>query len=78
MFKFNATKEMGFNPLMCPNVINFRDTIAVSSAECERSFSAMNRVKYPGRSTMSDIRTFDLVLLAHKKNLAKVFDISKH
>ena len=52
-------------------LINFRDTIAVSSAECERSFSAMNRVKTPGSSTMSDIRTSDLVLHAHEKNLAK-------
>ena len=50
---------------------NFRDTTAVSSAECERSFSAMNRWKTPGRSTMSDIRTSDFVLLAHEKNLSR-------
>ena len=57
MFKYNATKEIGFNPLMYPNImklITFRDTIAVSSAECERSFSTINRVKTAGRSTMSD------------------------
>ena len=37
----------------------------------------MNRVKTPGHSTMSDIRTSDLVLLAHEKNLAKGLDIKK-
>ena len=39
MFKKNATKEMGFNPLMYPNImklIRFKDIIAVSSAECEK------------------------------------------
>ena len=60
---------------MYPNImklISFRDTIAVCSAECEKSFSTMNRVKTPGPSSMSDIRTSDLVLLAQEKNLAKV------
>ena len=76
MFKYNATKEMGFNSLMYIMKLNYvRDTIAVSSVECERSFSTMNRVKTQGRSKMSDIRTSDLVLLAYEKNLAKGLDI---
>ena len=58
-------KGEGFNPLMYPNImklIYFIDTIA----ECERSFSTINRAKHPGRSTISDIWTSDLVLLAHE------------
>ena len=80
MFKYNATKEMGFYLLMNPKIMKliiFIDTIAVSSSECERSFSTMNRVKTPGRSKMFDIRTSDLVLLAHEKSLAKGLDIKK-
>ena len=49
----------------------------MSSAECERSISTMNRVKTLGRSKMSDIRTSDIVLLAHEKNLAKGLNIKK-
>ena len=66
---------------MYPNImklISFRDTIAVCSAECEKSFSTMNRVKTPGPSSMSDIRTSDLVLLAQEKNLAKGLDIKNN
>ena len=65
---------------MCPNImklIHFRDTIAMHSAKCGRSFSTINRVKTPGPSTMSDIRTSDLVLLAHENKLAKGLDIKK-
>ena len=39
------------------------------------SSSTMNRVKTPGRSTMADVRTSDLVLLAHEKALTKQIDV---
>ena len=42
----------------------------MSSAKCKRSFSTINRVNTPVRSTMSDIRTSDLVQLANEENLA--------
>ena len=37
----------------------------------------MDRVKTPGRSTMSDVRTSYLLMLAHVKNLAKGLDTKK-
>ena len=70
--------ESGFNPLSSPNImklIQFRDTIAPTSAEAERTFSTMNRLKTPKRSKLSDERTSDLVLLSHEKRLTKGLSI---
>ena len=49
-------------------------TIAVSSAECERSFSALKRIKTYLRSTMTEQRLTDLAILSIEKELAN--DIS--
>ena len=45
-------------------------TIAVSTAECERSFSALKRIKTYLRSTMTEQRLTDLAILAIEKELA--------
>jgi len=44
-------------------------TIAVSTAECERSFSALKRIKTYLRSTMTEKRLTDLAILAIEKEL---------
>ena len=49
-------------------------TIAVSTAECERSFSALKRIKTYLRSTMTEQRLTDLAILSIEKELAN--DIS--
>ena len=46
-------------------------TIAVSTAECERSFSALKRIKTFLRSTMPEQRLTDLALLSIEKQKAQ-------
>ena len=46
-------------------------TIAVSTASCERSFSAMKRIKTYLRSTMGDQRLSDLGILSIERHLSK-------
>lgn len=46
-------------------------TIAVSTAECERSFSALKCIKTFLRSTMSEQRLTDLALLSVEKQLSQ-------
>ena len=49
--------------------------IAVSSAEAERSFSTMNRIKTKLRTLINDERTSDLILLSHEAGLTKSLDL---
>lgn len=49
-------------------------TLAVSTAQCERSFSALKRIKNYLRSTMSEQRLTDISLLSIEKDLSN--DIS--
>ncbi len=46
-------------------------TIAVSTAHCERSFSALKRIKSYLRSTMTQQRLVDLAILSIEKELSK-------
>lgn len=46
-------------------------TIAVSTAECERSFSALKRIKTYLRSTMTNQRLCDLAVLSIEKEISK-------
>ena len=46
-------------------------TIAVSTANCERSFSALKRMKSYLRSTMTQQRLVDLAILSIEKELSK-------
>lgn len=52
-------------------------TIAVSTAECERSFSALKRIKTFLRSTMSEQRLTDLALLSVEKQLSQRLSLDK-
>ena len=64
-------------PHSIPNIcklLKLKRTIAPTSAEAERSFSTMNRVKT--RSRLNDERTSDLTLLSHEKELVKAIDIA--
>ena len=76
--KYRCTSSTGFHPPSFPAItklVRFRDSIAATSAECERGFSTMNRIKTPMRSSLADERTSDLVLLGHNKDLTKSLDL---
>ena len=68
MLKYDSGEGLQeINSESCPcimKLISFRNTIASTSAEAERSFSAMNRLKNRLRSLLSDERTSDLTLLS--------------
>ena len=46
-------------------------TIAVSTAQCERSFSGLKRIKTYLRSTMSEQRLVDLAVLSVERDLSR-------
>ncbi len=48
-------------------------TIAVTSAECERSFSSLKRIKTRLRTTMGEERLSDLAILSIERELASKF-----
>ena len=50
-------------------------TIAVSTAQCEWSFSALKRIKTFLRSTMSEQRLTDLALLSIEKELSQTLSL---
>lgn len=50
-------------------------TIPVSSASCERAFSKLSLVKNALRSTMTDDRLCNLLLMAVEKNVAKELNL---
>ena len=52
-------------------LLQITQTIAVSAAECQRSFSALKRIKTYLRSTMSNDRLSNLAILSIKKDLSK-------
>ena len=55
-------------------VLQFALTISVSSASCERSFSALKRIKSFLRSTMTEERLVDLASLSIENDLARQLD----
>ena len=57
------------------NLLRLRNTIAVTSAEAERSFSCMNRVKSKFCNLLSDERTSDLTLLSLERDLTMSLDM---
>ena len=66
------------NHVTCPSIIKlcqFSRTIASTSAEAERSFSCMNRVKTKLRNRLSDERTSDLTLLAHEGDVTRALKL---
>ena len=52
-------------------LLQITQTIAVSTAECQRSFSALKRIKTYLRSTMSNDRLSNLAILSIEKDLSK-------
>ena len=55
-------------------LIHLRNTFLATSAETERVFSSMKRLKRPERSTLSDSNTENLVLLCNHKALMHALD----
>ena len=58
--KYKCTSSTGFYPPSFPvimKLIRFRDSIAATSAECERRLSTMNRIKTPMQSSLADEKT---------------------
>ena len=52
-------------------------TLAVSTAQCERTFSALKRIKSYLRTTMSEQRLADMSLLSIEKDLSKEIDFEE-
>ena len=52
-------------------LLQITQTIPVSTAECQRSFSALKRIKTYLRSTMSNDRLSNLAILSIEKDLSK-------
>ena len=52
-------------------------TIVVSTAECERSFSALKRTKTYLRSSMSEQRLTDLAVLSIEKELSQSLSLDE-
>ena len=52
-------------------------TICVSTAECERLFSALKRIKTHLRTTINEERLTDLAVLSIKRELSKKIDLEK-
>ena len=58
-------------------LVRIEMTIAISTAHCERSFSALKRIKTYLTSIMGEQRLSDLAILSVKKELSGTLDISQ-
>ena len=67
--------QPAYNTLYLPTKIAL--TIAVTSAESERSFSALKRIKTRLRTRMAEDRLSDLATLAIEKEVAQQVDYDK-
>ena len=56
-------------------VVHIALSLAISSATCERSFSALKRIKYYRRSTMTEPRLNDLAVLSIESDLSRTLDL---
>ena len=52
-------------------------TVAVSTAECERSFSCLKRIKNYLRTCMSEQRLVDLAIISIEKELAQSLSLDE-
>ena len=79
MLKYNSGQGLAeINHASCPcimKLIQLRNTIASTSAEAERSFSCMNRIKTKIRSLLSDEHTSDLTLLAYERDITMALNL---
>ena len=62
--------------LLCANLISLM-MMAVSTAQSERSFSALKRIKSYLRSTMGEQRLIDLAVLAVERELSSRIQMSE-
>lgn len=72
----DATK---IDPKFYPNLMklfHLKRSLPVSSAEAERSFSTMKRVKKPLRNRLTDAKMSDLCLLSSERDITKKLDIN--
>ncbi len=72
----NATK---MNPKFYPNLMklfHLKRSLPVSSAEAERSFSTMKRVKTPLRNRLTDQKMSELCFLSSERDITKKLNIS--
>ncbi len=58
-------------------IIRIAMTIAVSTASCERSFSALKRIKTYLRSTMGDQRLSDIGILSIEREMSQKIQIDR-
>jgi hypothetical protein len=54
------------------NLFKIPLTIVVSTAQCERSFSALTRIKTHLRTTMTNRRIADISLLSQERDLNEI------
>jgi hypothetical protein len=57
-------------------LFHLKRSLPVSSAEAERSFSTMKRVKTPLRNRLTDEKISDLCLLSSERDITKKLDIN--
>ena len=79
MFANSGSGIVTMDPAFYPNLMklfNLKRSLPVSSAEAERSFSTMKRVKTPQRNRLDDTRLSDLCLLASEKELTKALNMN--
>ena len=57
-------------------VVHIAFTLAISSAMCEHSFSALKRIKTSPQLTMTEPRLNDLAVLSIERDLSKTLDLN--
>lgn len=75
----SPTTTVEMNPSSYPNLMklfNLKRSLPVSSAEAERSFSTMKRVKTALRNRVGDEKMSNLCLLSAERDISKKLDIN--
>ena len=75
----STTTTVKMNPSSYPNLMKLFDlkrSLPVSSAEAERSFSTMKRVKTALRNRLGDEKMSNLCLLSAERDITKKLDIN--
>ena len=78
-FNPNTPSATNIDPKFYPNLMklfHLKRSLPVSSAEAERSFSTMKRVKTPLRNRMTDEKLSELCLLSSERDITKKLDIN--
>ena len=75
MFKALFQLKEAFPELM--KLVRIAMTIAVNTAHCERSFSALKRIKTYLRSTMCEQQLTDLAILSIERDISSVLSLDE-